>query len=482
MPNQTHNVRTGALLAYSAEGGLCLTIVSIVLLASLSGLNEINIIVTSVFVGLVFVNLLIGRRTLWLSPEMILFSVWLGVSCVSLLVARDSDAAWFKTLTLLQIGVFAFAAQQVVVWRGTIRPFVWVFAIALIASYLLAYSETTAFELAKMDVEGEHGEDLARIASTLGNANMFGVSCCMALCLLWVDRKASNAVWGFTPRLALTVICTLLIVAALHSGSRTALLGLLVVMIGYVVLEQLYRPRILLGHLYSVIPAVFVLGGLLLLASGSVAFQDKAGALLVDNERVISRIHHLIAVFSGADALSSEDGSISSRTQMIVSGLKLIAQHPMFGIGLDNFRSASGADTYSHSNPIEVVVSTGIVGGVLYFGIYAVLLLRLFRIRRRATSRAPASAMICSVLAFMLMDITHISFSEKTSWLFLALMSALSCVLLKRGVRRSRRSTSARSEFAQMLRSTEIYKRKASDLHGVEPSGPDMPPTGVRSQ
>jgi len=446
MPNQTHNVRTGALLAYSAEGGLCLTIVSIVLLASLSGLNEINIIVTSVFVGLVFVNLLIGRRTLWLSPEMILFSVWLGVSCVSLLVARDSDAAWFKTLTLLQIGVFA------------------------------------AFELAKMDVEGEHGEDLARIASTLGNANMFGVSCCMALCLLWVDRKASNAVWGFTPRLALTVICTLLIVAALHSGSRTALLGLLVVMIGYVVVEQLYRPRILLGHLYSVIPAVFVLGGLLLLASGSVAFQDKAGALLVDNERVISRIHHLIAVFSGADALSSEDGSISSRTQMIVSGLKLIAQHPMFGIGLDNFRSASGADTYSHSNPIEVVVSTGIVGGVLYFGIYAVLLLRLFKIRRRATSRASASAMICSVLAFMLMDITHISFSEKTSWLFLALMSALSCVLLKRGVRRSRRSTSARSEFAQMLRSTEIYKRKASDLHGVEPSGPDMPPTGVRSQ
>ncbi len=477
MSNQIQRVRAGAVLAYSTDGALCLTIVSVVLLASLSGFNEINFVVTSFFVGLVLINLLIGQRVVWLSPEMILFSAWLGVSCVSLLVARDSDAAWFKTLTLIQIGVFAFAVQQVVVWRGSIRPFVWAFAIALVTSYLLAYSEKTAFELAQMDVEGEHGADLARIASTLGNANMFGVSCCMALSLLWVDRKASTEAWGFTARVGLTVLCTLLIAALLHSGSRTAMLGLLVIVIGYGVVERLYRPQILLGHLCSVIPAVTLLGCLLLLVSGSVAFQDKASALLVDNERVISRFHNLLAVIGGQDGLSSEDGSISSRTQMIYSGLELISQHPAFGIGLDNYRSASGADTYSHSNPIEILVSTGVVGGVLYFGIYAVLMLRLFRIQRRATSRAPASAMICGAIAFMLMDITHISFSEKTSWLFLALISALSCVLLKQGVRRKRRGRSARRGSVRKVFPKESNKHTSNELQSVVPSSSGMPTT-----
>ncbi len=73
----------------------------------------------------------------------------------------------------------------------------------------------------------------------------------------------------------------------------------------------------------------------------------------------------------------------NARSQMYKRGLDLFWEKPITGVGLGNFQVVSGIGTYSHSDYMEVASNTGIVGFILYFSIYAVLLWRLLWLVRQ---------------------------------------------------------------------------------------------------
>jgi O-antigen ligase len=63
-------------------------------------------------------------------------------------------------------------------------------------------------------------------------------------------------------------------------------------------------------------------------------------------------------------------------------GLELFLQNPLTGVGLDNYNVAAGLGSDSHSEYLDVLVGTGVVGAVLYFSIYVLLWRRLGKIAR----------------------------------------------------------------------------------------------------
>lgn len=96
----------------------------------------------------------------------------------------------------------------------------------------------------------------------------------------------------------------------------------------------------------------------------------------------------------------------TSRRELYEIAWDLFAANPIAGVGLGNFLYASGTGYYSHSDYAEVLSTTGAVGGLFYFGIYAVLWRRLSRVVRRGSAGETRyyvgvyRAMILTTLAF----------------------------------------------------------------------------------
>jgi len=68
-----------------------------------------------------------------------------------------------------------------------------------------------------------------------------------------------------------------------------------------------------------------------------------------------------------------ESGSVM-RESMYRVALDLFKQNPIFGIGLNNYRAVSIFRTYSHSTYAESLACTGILGSILYFLPYIILI------------------------------------------------------------------------------------------------------------
>lgn len=400
---------------------LCCTILSTILLASLSGVSTINILITASLLATVGLGIIVFKHKIWLSPELSLFLLWTAFSLIPTLTAYHVEAALWKTFTLVQIALMVFAVQQTVIWSKQYKIFAQCFALGIAVSYFISYSSTTAYELAQMDVTGEHGSDESRIASTLADANMFGVSACLALSLvLMACRNLSSRI----ERIAMGLLVIVLIIGVLHSGSRTAFMGLVVILFGAIVTFRLYKPSRIAGAGVSLLSVGALAVVAVLFLSQLDTFKDKFEAIFIDNDGVVARMEGFTAVLSGDSALDSADGSIAGRSQMMVAGINLVKDNPIVGIGLGNFGYVTEADTYAHSTPIELLVSTGIAGAMLYYGIYAMLFYRLLKLSKRSSLREPMLSGMFGLIAYMLMDVTHVSFSEKTSWLFLAIVSA----------------------------------------------------------
>ncbi|WP_034378214.1 O-antigen ligase family protein, partial [Dehalobacter sp. UNSWDHB] len=83
--------------------------------------------------------------------------------------------------------------------------------------------------------------------------------------------------------------------------------------------------------------------------------------------------------------LSGEYSEPSARTRdrLITYGFELFNQKPYTGYGLDTFRLMSGSGLagsalYAHNNYVELLVSSGIFGTILYYTMYLWLIAKLY--------------------------------------------------------------------------------------------------------
>lgn len=78
------------------------------------------------------------------------------------------------------------------------------------------------------------------------------------------------------------------------------------------------------------------------------------------------------------------EASEGHRSDMYYEGYELLKQYPLFGIGFQGFKHYYGL--YSHATIVEIPVSGGIIGALLYFSIYCISIkkaIRIYRITRK---------------------------------------------------------------------------------------------------
>ena len=416
MGTSSYNTAPSPISSFLLGAVIC----SAILLATLPGGNLINLAVSVAFVGVILFNAIAGKRALWFSPELLILVAWLCYSMIGTLMAADTGAAMFKSLTMVQVLVLAFCVQQVVIWnRGHSANFI-VYGLAVAISYLITFTQFSAQDIAGAE---EVAGDVARVASTLNDENTFGAVALMGFSLALIAIAFNTKKAAVLP---LGILLVLLLTAVVNSGSRTAFLGAFLVVIGAIWAFRLWRGAALRTFLISSVLAAIACAALFFMAKSIPEVEERIAAVFSTDSAILERVEGFIDVLVSGDTKAESGSSIEGRVSMIKDGLEVVSDYPIAGAGLDNFRTVTGAGTYAHSNLIEVAASTGLIGFSIFHLMYVVLTLRLFKLfcSKGATGTVARLGLV-GLMAYFLMDITRVSYYEKTSWIYFAMLGAL---------------------------------------------------------
>ena len=203
-----------------------------------------------------------------------------------------------------------------------------------------------------------------RIGGTVVNENTLGlmmanaVICCLIMSVVKRNKKILSR--------ALICISPYFIMMLLLTGSKKAIAFLV---IGCVILG-LYLLRDV-----SNLKKIFVLIGMVALGYALVYVIRNISAFYTIN----MRLNEMIGTILGDSQYSNTD---ASRIMMTTRGIEAFMNSPFFGNGTGYSYILFG--TYSHNNFVELLMNYGLVGFILYYFPYLVLLKRLYvRMRER---------------------------------------------------------------------------------------------------
>jgi O-antigen ligase len=347
--------------------------------------------------GLSFLFLGLSKKKIVIPTVYKFWCAWFALAFTSCLFAEDPQLALYRAQTLAQVVVVGFIATNFMIWHQSTRFYV----LALIGSALLSSAMVFINPAPFTDFDG-------RVFGTLGNANTFGFILSVTLILSLVGSITS-------PRLiskAVYVAATAMIFAMLlQTGSRKAMIGGVLLGGGLVCAAYLYRS-VKVGH-RSFFGAIITVGTIIPL-----------GIIYLMNSNFWFRIERAMGFFEGGE--TNTDTSVQGRLWLIDRAIDIAVHNPILGIGLDNFRVADGGGigknigTYSHSNYLEVLVSTGALGFVIYFWMYYILLKQLYALRyclRTQQYFGRYTTVLVVTISTLAMDTAMVSYYDKVFWL-----------------------------------------------------------------
>lgn len=419
---------------------LCATIVTTVLFSGSEGGNTFNFYVTAVFVASSATTAILERRSFLFPPEILFLMLWLCYAILPSMGAQDLELAFDRMWLMLQIVILASLSINVMIWHGRTT----IFALVYCASAALAYISSLAgigFGVIDDSLLREMNSG-SRIAGTHENANQFAMVCLTAqLAALYYVVQTKNSY----AKMATGLIIVVLGVAIMNTGSRTAFVGMIFLVLGLAWAFRIWRARYLAITL--IIISVFSLAGI-----GTYHALDEDNVIrsriesYLDDEGLMGRYENLLRLFVNYGDVESIDisteTSMSTRAELIQDAWRSATEAPL-GLGLDNFRVVT--DRYAHSNFFELLATTGFIGLALYIAIYFSMLGRLLTFTRyRGNTKTLVRVFAISVLTLMITDIADVSYYDKTNWLFIAL--AISTIELYRKSISSQPATNRQSQ------------------------------------
>lgn len=238
-----------------------------------------------------------------------------------------------------------------------------------------------------------------RLENEFSNVNSIAIAAALSCMLLWDDLMRRKNLWA----VVLLVPAVILITA---TQSRKAFVLLLAGVLGIYIMHAAKQKGLAKKIFKIIFYAVLALVGLRLL------FQ------LPIFSSSLERMDQMLNFFSNE---GKTDHSTIMRNNMVQVGIDSWKQHPLLGIGIDNPHVLAGTylkfDSYLHNNFVELLCGGGIVGFLIYYAMYAYLIVCLFRYRK-ADPEGFSIALIWLGL-LLIMDYGMVTYYSKTQWYYL---------------------------------------------------------------
>lgn len=222
------------------------------------------------------------------------------------------------------------------------------------------------------------------------NVNSIGMNFAITILLGYIIAKYYKNKYYW---IIWTVISVAMIIAIMLTGSRKAILVLIIPFVVFALYD--YKK-----HFFKAVILLLVAVAIVWMAFEIPFFYDIIGRRLED----------MINVLSGNET-GRED---NSRKELVELGLGWFIDRPFLGYGMNCFRALSnnvprfaGLNFYAHNNYVEILVGGGIVGFMVYYS-YVILILK--RLKHRKSLFAKYAAVILSIV--LIMDFAQVSYYD----------------------------------------------------------------------
>ena len=385
---------------------------------------------------------IIGRRLLPAKMDTVFlcFLIWSLIGLIGGFTTVSPLTLFGKLWTLLQLICLSYFLYSLAIEMRTIKWLEWSYLLGVVISILWTLVST-----------GGHFST-ERLEGTQGNANALAAA-------LLVDYVISLDLYRQhrSRIMKACLVCNMgfLLPFLLASGSRKGVLGLFLLVFLAVTLKVFLeeRGKRFIALLWAGMGLILTLAMLLPLIVAGPHF-----ARLQNLER-----------FASGQRLAEQEESLSGRADLARRGIGLAYRHPFFGVGLDQFRFydqhyqfTHTERTYAHSNVIEVLADTGLVGFAVYHSAYLIILLRLVGTWKSCRLTKSSHYLYLCVLIgaiVILYDLFSVTYYTKTYWL--ALTMVLSSLTLAK---------SESDQEAASQRSGKFPSTTASELMPNAPS------------
>lgn len=239
-----------------------------------------------------------------------------------------------------------------------------------------------------------------RLGNDYSNINTIGMFCAFGV-VIQFEKWLYSKKFQFS---MLFVFISIFIVACTQSRKALLLMVIGCLMIG--LMKDLVRA----SFYKSISKIIKILIGLVvfMLAISQISFFSG----------VYERLIQLFLGFTGVGELDS--GSVH-RQQMVKLGFLVWQEHPIFGVGLNCTRiivkQNMGFDAYMHNNFIEILCASGIIGFLLYYGMYIYIFNQLLKYKYH--NRRYYIFGIMWLVISLIMDIGMVSYYGKTQCFYL---------------------------------------------------------------
>lgn len=280
--------------------------------------------------------------------------IFLVYSLMGCLWAINMDPVFEQLKTLGLIFIVHILLAQLIDKREDIEKLLKANFLALFVLLVYVILKTDVSMLGKFRI----GVDTL---GELWNANDIGLKFCAGFTLaLYFMLKKENKIIS---RLIYALCALAFMVLSLFTGSRKVVI-MLVIILFLVFWLRAKRHRILVFMVLVISSVLFIV-----LIMKIPALYDVLG------KRMESLFEGLLGNSGGS--------SFDTRADMIALGWEWFKQRPIFGYGLSNYSvmylAETGWSTYSHNNFIEILVSGGLVGFIIYYSVYIYLFIKLIK-------------------------------------------------------------------------------------------------------
>ncbi len=352
------------------------------------------------------VNVLVEKRRILLTRELVILGLFAIYTLIGAFLARDLAAFWTMEATLFQLIVLIIIIYDIT-RNETSR---------LLSTKVFVLAVTIASVLALLGV-GFSAE--GRIGGVLGNPNNYGATLLFAIALAGYLLSTRLRRWQ---RVLLIIVIAWLSWNVLLSGSRTAILGL-VVFVGALLL--LYTSRMVTKRPFRVIMTWVVLAGVLTVGFSSIFNLDLSLQRRLDNVWLAVR---------GTNLQALSEGSLVTRYRFIQTAFQVWKEQPLLGVGTNQFRyyateyNPNVFSSYAHSDYAEILADFGLIGFLLYYVFFFLLSMRVLRLRVGAMAARQAISLdivTAFLLSFFVSEVGFVLYYSKVAWIGFALILCL---------------------------------------------------------
>ncbi len=286
------------------------------------------------------IKIFVGILTIW-------YGIFFAFSMLSVLWAASFSSVINMSRRMLQVIVIGYGLTLYVKSEADVYKILryYVFSCLCMTGYSFIFTPTSQW------FTGSFGNVTGHNTNGLGIYAAMAVVICIYFALL--QRKKIYYVFA-----AVNFIMTIM------STSRKALIF---AVIGSLILGLCFTNR--RNYFLSTLTIIaIVIGGLYMVFNLEVFHVAAA------------RFEKMFSFLLGGD--ETADGSISVRMYYIDMAKQMLSEHPVLGVGLNNFayilQQSNGPASYAHNNYMEIAADLGILGLIAYYWFYAYLIIKLF--------------------------------------------------------------------------------------------------------